>query len=171
MIKNYTEWLNESKDQDFKVTDLFSSLTRNYESTKVFYTDILQFSVDEERRDWGDIRSKAKLEKSRTDQAFYKLVFTLDEKKYLLEVNFNLTYIGKKEKDAPETASEEQLSRLNTTLTGIDIKKISLKATDVDYTTSSPSSSVKKACDKFLVKMLASDIDSLGEEIYSLEQQ
>ena len=72
MIKNFNEFINESKDSDFKVTDIFSTLARNYESKKMFYTDLLQFSVDEERRDWGDIRAKAKLEKSKTDDAFYK---------------------------------------------------------------------------------------------------
>jgi hypothetical protein len=171
MIKNFSEFINESKDQDFKVTDIFSALARNYESKKMFYTDLLQFTVDEERRDWGDIRSKAKLEKSKTDDAFYKLVFQLDEKKYLLEINFSISYIGKKEKDAPETASPDELNRLNVVLEKVKIRDVKLKATDLDYSSSSPSDSAKTACEKFLVKMLEVDYDTLGEEIYSLEQK
>ena len=170
MIKNFCEFIKESKDQDFKISDVFSTLSRNYESSRVFYTDLTQFSVDSERRDWGDLRAKTELEKSKTSDAFYKLIFILDEKKYLLEVDFSITYLGKKEKDAPETASVEDLSRLNTVLKDVTIKKIKLKATDIDYETTSPSGSVKKSCKKFLVKMLSNDYDTLGEEIYSLEQ-
>jgi len=136
----------------------------------MFYTDLTQFSVESERRDWGDIRAKAELEKTKTDDAFYKLVFVLDEKKYLLEINFDLSYVGRKEKDAPETSSEDDLTRLNAVLKGIKLRNIKLKATDVDYGTSSPSASVKSTCEKFLVKMLSPDYDSEGEEIYSLEQ-
>jgi hypothetical protein len=171
MIKNFCEFLKESNDQDFKVTDVFSTLSRNYESKKTFYTDLLQFSAEEERRDWGDLREKAELEKLKTDDAFYKLVFIIDEKKYLLEIDFDLTYNGTKEKDAPETASEENLNRLNVVLEKLKIKKIVLKATDLDYSSSSPSDSVRSACKKFLIKMLAVDYDTIGSDLASLEQK
>ena len=170
MVKNFQQYLLESKDGDFKISDLFSTLSRNYASKKTFYTDQTQFEVIEERRDWGDIRKKAELEKSKTNHAFYKLVFRHDEKKYLLEINFDMTYIGKKEKDAPETASQDDLARLNSTLEKIVIKQILFKADGLDYSTSSPSSSVKIACEKFMIKMLADDYDSLSNEIYSIEQ-
>ena len=171
MIKNFEQFLNESSDQDFKVSDIFSTLSRNYESKKMFYTDLLQFVVEEERRDWGDIRAKAELEKNKTEDGFYKLVFVLDEKKYLLEINFSFTYRGTKEKDAPETASEEDLKRLNVVLENIKVKKISLKASGMDYQTSSPSKAVLDSCEKFMVKMMEVDYDTLGSEIYSLQQE
>ena len=47
MIKNFCQFVNESKDSDFKVSDIFTTLTRNYESKKMFYTDLLQFTVEE----------------------------------------------------------------------------------------------------------------------------
>ena len=168
MIKNF-EQFNESQNNDFKITDLFSSLMRNYESKKMFYTDLLQFAVEEERRDWGDTRQKVNLEKPKTDDAFYKLIFHLDEKKYLLEINFKITYNGKKEKDAPETASEADLERLNVVLENVQIIKIHIKATDVDYTSSSPDKAVYESCKKFLVKMLSVDYDTLGEELFSFQ--
>jgi hypothetical protein len=171
MIKNFEQFLNESNDQDFKVADIFSTLTRNYESKKMFYTDLLQFVVEEERRDWGDIRAKAELEKKKTDEGFYKIVFVLDEKKHLLEINFDLTYRGTKEKDAPETASEEDLNRLNVVLEDVKVKKISLKASGMEFSTGSPSQNVLESCQKFMVKMLEVDYDTLGSEIYSLQQK
>jgi hypothetical protein len=171
MIKNFKGFLNESTDQDMKVVDLFSSLGRNYESKKNFYTDLLQFIVDEERRDWGDIRSKAKLEETKSDKGYYKLKFSMDGKKYLLEIDFNLSYKGIKEKDAPETASDSELNRLNVILENIDIEKISIESSILNYNSSSPSDSVKKACEKFMVKMLQIDYDTLGNEIYNLEQK
>jgi hypothetical protein len=171
MIKNFTDFLNESKDHDFKVADLFATLTRNYETKKNFDTDLLQFIVEEERRDWGDLRAKAELEDTKTDEGFYKLVFIIDEKRYLLEIKMDISYRGKLEKDAPETASDEDLNRLNLVLENIEVKKISLKATDLDYVTSSPSDSVLSACKKFLVKMLEVDYDTQGNKIYSLEQK
>ena len=165
MIKNFSSFLSESSNNDFRVADIFSSLSRNYETKKVFYTDLLQFSVDEERRDWGDIRQKSKLEKIKTDDAFYKLNFSLDGSKFLLEIKFSISYRGKKDKDAPETAAPEDLERLNTVLEDIKITRINLSSSSLKYNTSSPSDSVKKACEKFMVKMLSLDYDSLGKEI------
>lgn len=170
MIKNFQQFLNESENKDFSVSDIFSSLSRNYETNKKFYTDELQFNVEQERKDWGDIRKKAELEKTNTEQADYKLVFRMDEKRYVLELEFSFDYTGKKEKDAPETASVEDLARLNTVLNSVKIEHISLKSSTLDYNTSKPSSSVLRACEKFVIKMMSSDYDTLGEEIATLEQ-
>lgn len=170
MINNFDKFLAESEDREFSVADLLSTLSRNYETKKMFYTDLLQFTVNEERRDWGDLRAKAELEKSKTDSAFYKLTFNFNEKDYLLEINFSLTYNGRKEKDAPETASEENLNRLNVVLEKLKIKKIRIESSALNYTSSSPSESVRNACEKFLVKMLAVDYDTLGEELFNMEQ-
>ena len=170
MIKNFNNWLVESGEQSLKISDIFNTVSRFYDTAQSFNTDNKQFTILEERRDWGDIRQKAELEKLKVQEnAFYKLVFINDEVKYLLEINFNFSYIGKKEKDAPETASEEQLCRLNTTLEKIEIKKILLKSGTVDYVSNSSSKSVRRACEKFIIKMMVSDYDSLGAELYNLE--
>ena len=171
MIKNFTQFMNESESQDFTVSDIFSTLTRNYETNKMFYTDLLQFVVKEERRDWGDIRQKAELEKEIVEDADYKLVFRLDEKEYVLKIEFSISYKGRKEKDAPETASPSDLERLNVVLESVKIQHIHLESANMHYSTKSPSDSVKKSCEKFLVKMLEVDYDTQGEKIYSIEQQ
>ena len=48
MIKNFSQFINESSDDDFKVADLLATVTRFYESRKTFYTDELQFIADKE---------------------------------------------------------------------------------------------------------------------------
>ena len=170
-IKSYEMYILESSDNSNLVVEMFSNLTRNYETNKAFYTDQLQFKVSEERRDWGDIRQKAKLDETNEDDAFYKLVYVLDDKDYLLEINFIIKYVGKKEKDAPETATTENLERLNTILNGLSIKKIKFKGPEIDYNSDSLSASVKLACTKFLVKTLAKDYDTLDNSLTTLEQQ
>lgn len=170
MIKNFTEYLLESQDGDTRAVDFFASLSRNYESSKPFYTDLMQFTIEEERRDWRDTRKYVELEKKVTHEAFYKLKFELDKKMYLLEINFDYVFDGQKEKDAPETISDEDMQRLNVVLEEVRIKKIRIVSSDFNYDSSSPSDPVKKACEAFLIKMMEVDYDSLGAEIYKIEQ-
>jgi len=170
MIKNFSQF-NESSDQDFKLCDLLSTLTRFYETNKSFYTDELQFLVDEEHREWEDMRTSAKLEENTQRKGTYVLKFRLNEKKHILELKFNFSFSGNTEKDAPETAPERDLNRLNVSLEDIDVKRVSVKSNTFNYETSSLSSSVEKSCEKFLIKVMSSDYDTLGEKLYSVEQQ
>jgi hypothetical protein len=171
-ILNFNEFLNEGKEtNDDTVTDILRSLSRNYESKKFFYTDLLQFEVEEERRDWRDTRKYVELEKTVTHDATYKLKFKLDERHYLLTIDFDFKFKGDKEKDAPENASPEELGRLNIVLTDIDLKKIELNSSDMNFSTSTFAESLKKSASDFLVKVMQVDYDTLGAEIYSLQQK
>ena len=170
MIKNFSQFINESSDDDFKVADLLATVTRFYESRKTFYTDELQFIADEEHREWGDTREDIKLEEERTMSAKYTLKFRLDNKKYVLKLQFNMIFNGTKEKDAPETATEENLNRLNLVLEDIKLKNLSIESQGKNYNSSSPSNTVERNCIKFMIKMLATDYDTLGEKLFSIEQ-
>ena len=159
-FKNFKEFLNESNiDSDTKVVDMISSLARNYESSRAFYTDQLQYNVEQERRDWRDTRKYAELEKLVTHEAFYKIKFSMDGKHYLVEINFDFSFNGTKEKDAPdELSSAPGIDRLNVVLEKIELKKINIKSTDLDYTSDKISEPIRKACEAFLIKVL--EIDS-----------
>ena len=171
MIKNFTEFLNESNDTDMKISDIFSSLARNYEHGVKFFTDILQFKVEEEHKDWEEIRPLAELEKMKTEKAHYKLLFSIDEIQFLLELDFDITFKGKRERDSPEETTEYDLARLNTVLEDLKIKHIKIISKNVKYDTSSPVENIKKHCLNFMVKMMSPNYDTLGEKIYSLEQK
>jgi hypothetical protein len=171
MIKNFSQFLNESSDQDFKVADMLATVTRFYESRKNFYTDELQFIADEEHRDWEDTREDIVLEEEKKIHGKYTLKYKLNEKKYVLNINFLMTFNGSKEKDAPETAPETELNRLNLVLEDLKIKNLSLKSQSMDYSSSSPSQTVEHNCMRFLIKMLANDYDTLGEKLFSIEEQ
>ena len=169
-IKNFDDFLFESHDPDTKVVDTLSAIARYYESSRAFYTDQSQFHVEEERRDWRDTRKYAELEELITHDAFYKLKFTMDGKNYLAEITFSFSFNGTKAKDAPDELSDGELNRLNVVLERIDLKRIVLKSTDMDYKSSNISEPIRKACEAFLVKVLEADYDSLGTEIYRIEQ-
>jgi len=151
--------------------DLLSTLTRFYETNKSFYTDELQFLVDEEHREWEDMRTSAKLKENTPEKGTYILKFRLNEKKHVLELNFNFTFSGNTEKDAPETAPERDLDRLNVALEDINVKSVSIKSLTFNYSTSSLSDSLEKSCEKFLIKVMSTDYDTVGEKLYSVEQQ
>ena len=171
MIKNFSQYLLESENDDNRLINFFASLTRNYETQRPFYTDLLQFVIEEERRDWRETRKYVELEKSVTHEARYLVKFKMDEKNFFLEINFDFTFIGKKEKDAPEALSQEDEDRLSIILEEIKIKKIKIKSTAYDIFKSGKEITppVKKACEAFMVKMLENDYDTLGEEIYRIE--
>jgi hypothetical protein len=171
MIKNFEQYLLESENSDNLLINFFASLTRNYETQRPFYTDLLQFVIEEERRDWRETRKYVELEKSITHEARYLTRFKMDEKNYFLEINFDFTFIGKAERDAPEAMAQDDEERLNIVLEGVNIKKIKIKSTSYDIFKSGKEITppVKKACEAFLVKMLENDYDTLGEEIYRIE--
>lgn len=171
IINNYRQFLLESENEDTRLVDFFASISRNYESQRPFYTDQLQFIVEEERRDWRDTRKYVELEKSVTHEARYKLKFKMDEKTYLLEINFDFTFEGRKERDAPEAMAQEDEERLNIVLEKISIQKIRVRSTTYNIlkTGKEITPPVKKACEAFLVKMMEVDYDTLGEEIYKIE--
>jgi hypothetical protein len=170
-IKSYRSFLNESNDSD-PILDLVRNLTRNYETTRTFYTDQVQYSPEEEHKDWVKPLDYVELEKPITKAAKYSLVFLLDGKVYRIRINFSFTINGKKEKDAPETASEADLGRLNIVLEDVEVKNFRVKSQslDVEKTSGSMEDRLKKAVITFLVKMLSTEYDSLGGKIYSLEQ-
>ena len=90
-IKSFTEFLNESDSLDYdKVASVFSILSKYYESDKPFYTDALNFVLQEEIRNWAIIRDEVELEKTKSEDCFYKLIFDLSEKQYLLEIKFKI---------------------------------------------------------------------------------
>lgn len=170
-FKNFREFLNESNtDTDTRVVDLFSAVARNYEASRAFYTDQLQYNVEEERRDWRDTRKYAELEKLVTHEAFYKSKFSMDQKHYLIEINFDFSFKGIKSKDTPDIVSADP-DVLNVVLEKIDLKKIKVRSTDLDYTSSEISEPIRKAAEAFLVKVLEVDYDTLGAEIYRIEQK
>ena len=171
-IKNYENFLNESNGSSDAVTDLFRSLTRNYETTRVFFTDQVQYSAEEEHKDWKKPADHVKMQTPITHDAHYMLVFRLDGKGYQVDIDFNFTFDGKKEKDAPETAYDEQMARLNIFLEDVNVKKVKVRSQNLNFEQSvgSMEDSLKKAITVFLVKMLSTEYDSLGGKIYSLEQ-
>ena len=174
-IKKFDEFssLYENENADTVLVNFFASLARNYETQRPFYTDMLQFIVDEERRDWRDTRKYVKLEKKVEHEAFYKLKFTMDNKHYLLEINFDFTFYGQEDRDAPEAMTEEDKDRLNIVLESIKVEKIKILSTDFDLTKQNKeiSSPVKRACEAFLVKMLEADYDTVGAELYKIEAE
>jgi hypothetical protein len=172
MIKNFEQFLFESQDSDTRLVDFFSSLARNYETNRPFYTDQVQFDISQEWRKWEDTVKYVKLEKNVDIDASYKINFTLDQKNYILKVGFVFTIKGQNEKDAPEALSDEDVGRLNIVLENITVDSIDLKSTDFDInkTKKELKEPVRKACEAFLVKVLEADYDSLGSEIYKIEQ-
>ena len=172
MIRNFSQFLFESQDSDTRLVDFFGALTRNYETDRPFYTDQVQFDINQEWRDWPDTLKNVKLEKNVNLNASYKINFILDQKNYILKVDFIFTIKGQIAKDAPETMSQEDADRLNIVLEEIKVDMIDLKSTDFDIkkTKKSLSVPVKKACEAFLVKVLETNYDSLGAEIYKIEQ-
>jgi hypothetical protein len=171
IINNYQQFLLESENEDTRLVDFFASISRNYESQRPFYTDQLQFVVEEERRDWRDTRKYVELEKTVTHEASYKIKFKMDEKLYLLEIEFDFNFEGRKERDAPEAMAQDDEERLNIVLQKIGLKKIKIHSTTYNITKSGKEITppVKKACEAFLVKMMEVDYDTLGEEIYKIE--
>ena len=113
----------------------------------------------------------AELEKMKTEKAHYKLLFSIDEIQFLLELDFDITFKGKRERDSPEETTEYDLARLNTVLEDLKIKHIKIISKNVKYDTSSPVENIKKHCLNFMVKMMSPNYDTLGEKIYSLEQK
>lgn len=172
MIKNFEQFIFESQDSDTRLVDFFAALTRNYESKKPFYTDLLQFKVEEERKDWRPTPEVVELEKPVTVEASYKLKFTLDEKVNILKMDFTFIIIGQTEKDAPEAVSSENEGRLNIVLENVTTKTIDLKTQEFDIlkTKKELTEPVKKASEAFLIKMMEDSYDSLGAEIYKIEQ-
>ena len=172
MIKNYINWLSESEHDDTRLVDFFANLARNYETKRPFYTDQVQFDIEQEWRNWPETIKEVKLEKMVDLEADYKIKFFLDQKNYILKLKFIFTIMGQKEKDAPEALSDEDVDRLNITLEKIKVLELDLKTTEFDIkkTQKELTLPVKKACEAFLVKALESDYDSLGAEIYKIEQ-
>jgi hypothetical protein len=168
-IKNFNDFLFESEDTDTRVVDFLSSVSRNYTNSRAFYTDQLQFVVEEERRDWRNTRKYAKLEETITHDASYKLKFVMDEQTYLMHIKFTFSFNGNKEKDEPEPTPES--NNLNVVLEKIDISKIEIKSSILEYNSDKISEPIRKACEAFLVKVLESDYDSLSSEIYRIEQK
>jgi hypothetical protein len=166
---NFEDFLFESSGE--AASDLLRTLARNYESKKFFYTDDLQFNVEEERRDWREARKYVELEKTVNHDATYTLKFNLDNNNYALTIDFNFSFKGKKEKDAPENISPAEANRLNVVLTGIDVKKIVFSSSNLNFSTSSPVGTVKDAAVAFLQKMMSPEYDSLGPELYNLQQK
>ena len=170
-IKSFTEFLNESDSLDYdKVASVFSILSKYYESDKPFYTDALNFVLQEEIRNWAIIRDEVELEKTKSEDCFYKLIFDLSEKQYLLEIKFKIYYKGIKEKDVPETASQLNIDRLNCILEDYQIKHIVLKSPITNFETTHLSHSIKRSVNDFMLRMLKDDYDTLGKKMYDLEQ-
>ena len=172
MFKNFKQFIFESQDQDTRLVDFFAALSRNYETKRPFYTDLLQFKIEEERKDWRSTREIIELEKPVTVEASYKLKFILDEKTNILKLDFSFVINGQIEKDAPEALADEDQGRLNIVLEKVTINKIDLKTTDFDIQKSKKelTEPVRKAAESFLVKMMEDSYDSLGAEIYKIEQ-
>lgn len=164
MIRNFKQFITESEDRDFKISDFFASLTRSYESEKLFYTDRIQFEILEERKSWGDLRAKAELEQTRTENVTYKLSCRMDDKTYNVELDFSISYLGKKEKDTPDLIQDDSL---NVVLEKLNITKIVIK--NFGYKSSSPSDIVRTSCYRFLIKLLKPDYDVLGKDLSSIE--
>ena len=68
--------------------------------------------------------------------------------------------------------SEENEGRLNIVLENVTTTKIDLKATDMDIFKSKKdlTEPIRKASEAFLIKMMEDSYDSLGAEIYKIEQ-
>lgn len=170
-MKNFQEFLNESENTENRVIDLFASLARNYETKRPFYTDLFQFNVDEERKDWKKGTDEVELEKTKEIKSTYKIKYTQDEKQFIVKIDFVFFIKGQQEKDAPETMSSEDRDRLNIVLENIKIENIQIKSTvfNTKVFGKDLTPSIKKACEPFLVKVLEDDYDSLGNEIYRIE--
>lgn len=169
-VNLFEEFMNESYDSDFEIIDIFSTLTRNYESKKTFNTDLLQFDIVQERREWTNLREHVELEKTSTENGFYKLIFKMENKRYKILLDFSMLFIGRKEKDAPEDTSMMTDDILSVELQNVKILRIRISHQHIDYDTKSPSEPIRKSCKKFVIKMLGDDYDTLGKEIYNIEQ-
>jgi hypothetical protein len=171
-ILNFGDFLMEDDSKrDFAVTDLFASLARNYTADRIFYTDLLQFKMTKEKKKWKNTRDHVELEKNVTDDCVYLLDFELDNKTYSVRIEFDIVYFGKKEKDAPDTGYDVEMDELAVILEEINLKSIQIKSSTLNYSSSNISDMVKKSCENFLTKVLKEDYDSLGSEIYRLEQK
>ena len=168
-ILSFEGFLFESNND--AVADILRTLARNYESKKFFYTDHLQFNVEEERREWRDTRKYVQLEETVKHDAEYLLKFKLDGAKYSMEIKFDFTFKGAKEKDAPENLADSDIGRLGVVLTGIQPKSLKLKSNTMDFSTSSLAESLKDATVAFLQKMMSVDYDTLGPELYDMQQK
>ena len=171
-IKGFFGYLLE-KGGDDTATNLMRNLSRNYETKRMFYTDLVQYSAEEERRDWKQPKDYVKLEKPITHEAHYFLVFKMDNKGYKLKIDFDFTFEGTKERDAPETVSDENSSRLNIVLKDIRLRKFTIESQNFNFSGAGDNmeDSLKKTVTSFIAKMLSNEYDTLGGEIYSLEQK
>jgi hypothetical protein len=169
-MKTFSEFLYESENEDTRLVSFFSSLTRNYESKAPFYTDQLQFSLEQEKKEWENVVNLVQLHKTVEVSGTYTAKFHMEEKNYSLKISLKFYINGQNEKDAPDKLADEDMDRLNIVLEKVETESIEVKSTDFDSDISGKNISqpVEKACEAFLVKMLASDYDSLGEELYRI---
>jgi uncharacterized Zn ribbon protein len=167
-IKSYSQFLFES--DTVKLVDVISTLTRNYNSSDTFYTDLTHFVVEKEYKKWNETRKNVELKKNTIQDASYELIFKLDERPYTLKCEYTFIFFGQHEKDEPDASFDMTSDRLTVVLDGIDIKHFSLKSSDINYD-SNVSGQVSIAIKKFLIKVMINDYDMLSSKIYSLQQE
>lgn len=172
-MKTFDEFIvNEAtENDDMRLVDFFASLNRNYQTELPFYTDFLQFDVKEEKKDWRRTIDSIEFQKDVVTDAKYKLVFRMDEKDYILNVNFSFTTCGQHEKDAPEKLSTENEERLTIVLKGMKINTISIKSSeyDIDLKGSQMTLPVRTACEEFMKKMMKTEYDILDADLYKFQ--
>lgn len=168
MITNFSDFLVESAGT-VKIVDMLTTLSRNYDSTNTFYTDLSHFSIEREERNWKDLRQSAQLEKTLVTDAHWELDFTLDKREYKMICDFSISYIGRNEKDAPDHG-DEYAKRLAVFLNNVSIKNLKISSQSMNYD-SEPKADIKEATEKLMVKVLENDYDSLSSRIYSIEQK
>lgn len=167
MILKFEQFLLESSTTG--IVELLSSLTRNYNSTNTFNTDITHFRIDKEERNWKDLRQNVELQKAHKTDANLVMEFELDKKEYKLECDFTISYTGQNEKDSPEPTAQYS-QRLAVVLDSIDIRRLRIESQSLNYD-SKPNNEIDKAIEPFLIKVLEVDYDLLSSKIYSIEQK
>ena len=174
MIKSFKDYIFESESMDSQMMNLMSSLARNYDVKQAFYTDNLQFIIREERREWTNLRKQVELLKPKTEIAYYKLRFDLDEKYYVIEINYKITFTGKSEKDAPnDDYDKESDNRYSVALDDVKINSIKVESDQFNYDSKGKRISIGIIDNTiiFINKMMSIDYDVLGNEMSSLQQK
>ena len=175
MIKSFEQFINESSDMnsDTTVSNLMQEVDRNYNDypgmSTVKSTDI-NFSIDE--RKFPNFADEVELEKESTLPCEFHLKFTLRSEEYDMNLKFSVSFKGVENYDIPDPdyrhMQEEQ--RMGISLESMQIKRIIVKSSSLDYDSTKFGKDLGKTVLRFLLKIVKPQFDIIGDSTLSIQQ-
>lgn len=160
MIHTFIEFLLEKTNTEW-ISGIISALLRSYEVESSMKIDDMQLQIEKEERNWEDTRASVSVGKTEEMEGSYHISYHLDGSAYVVDIEFTMTLEGRKEKDTPDM---EEIPGAAVVLKDVRVKSISAKAGEKREHLSEFSSGLKETLDRFMVKALAPDYDTLGEK-------